>query len=192
MVDTGGAQNPRTEATCDLVSGLLLVVNREEEFRAFAIRVTPKLQAAAFLLVGDPGDAEDLVQSTLLKVFLKWDKVRAADDSLAYVRRILFTTGLRASRRRRVKEDYSHAPEIAFIEPMTRVEDRDVLTRVLFALPPRQRAVIMLRFYEDLPVEEVARVLGCSPGTVKSQTSKALTSLRARSISDAPSRGTHE
>jgi RNA polymerase sigma-70 factor (sigma-E family) len=120
---------------------------------------------------------EDLVQNALLRTYLAWDKVTNADDPWAYSLRILYNTSNRLHRRRRVKEELGPAPERAG-PAAAGVEDRDELHGLLLELPRKQRAVVVLRFYQDLSVEQTAEILGCSTGTVKSQTSKALTKLR--------------
>jgi RNA polymerase sigma-70 factor (sigma-E family) len=153
-------------------------VSRDDEFSAFTLASSRHLLATAYWLVGDRGHAEDLVQSTLLKVYLNWQRVESADSPLAYARRILFTTSLRQRHRRRVQEELAVFPELGDAPPQTAVEDRDQLRRLLLRLSPRQRAVVVLRFYADLSVEETAVTLNCSVGTVKSQTSKALANLR--------------
>jgi RNA polymerase sigma-70 factor (sigma-E family) len=149
----------------------------EDGFRDFVVARSPHLLRTAYLLAGDRSSAEDLVQNALLHIYLGWDKVAAADDPWAYSLRILYTTSSHMHRRRRVKEQLGPAPEVAG-PPATDVEERDEWQRLLLDLPRKQRAVIVLRFYQDLSVEKTAEILGCSSGTVKSQTSKALAKLR--------------
>jgi RNA polymerase sigma-70 factor (sigma-E family) len=150
----------------------------DDEFRAFVIARSPHLLRTAYLLAGDRASAEDLVQSALLKTYLAWDRVTKADDPWAYTQRILYTTSSRVHRRRRFREELITPPEMATPAP-NEMEDRDELDRMLRNLPRKQRAVIVLRFYQDLSVEKTAEMLGCSTGTVKSQTSKALAKLRS-------------
>jgi RNA polymerase sigma-70 factor (sigma-E family) len=164
-------------ATMTVTDGLLLGMGRDDEFRGFVLARSPALLKSAYLLTGDRGHAEDLVQSALLRSYRSWNRVIAADDPYAYVRRILFTTFSRARRRRRVVEAIGTAPDHAALHDEA-VEDRDQLRRALRELTARQRAVVVLRFYDDLGVEQVAELLGISVGTVKSQTSKALARLR--------------
>jgi RNA polymerase sigma-70 factor (sigma-E family) len=149
----------------------------DEGFRDFVVARSPHLLRTAYLLAGDRSSAEDLVQNALLRTYLAWDKVVNADDPWAYSLRILYTTSSHMHRRRRVKEQLGAAPEIASPEPAG-VEERDELQHMLLDLPRKQRAVVVLRFYQDLSVEKTAEILGCSSGTVKSQTSKALAKLR--------------
>ena len=152
------------------------------DFREFVTSRSRQLLRSAYLLTGDRGSAEDLVQSVLLKTYLAWHKVVQADDPLAYTQRILYTTAVRARRRRRVVEEVGFLPDRVLVEPASSIEDRDHLGRALNTLPRKQRAVLVLRFFEDLSVETVADLMGCSVGTVKSQTSKALHKLRTSSL----------
>jgi RNA polymerase sigma-70 factor (sigma-E family) len=155
-------------------------VGDDEEFRAFVLARYASLLRSARALTGDRGIAEDLVQNALVRTYASWSRVQRADDPYAYTHRILFTSFSRMRRRRRVAETLSAsvdpAPEIAASETAT--DDRDQLQRALHELPPRYRAVLVLRFYEDRSVEEVAAVLGCSANTVKTQTARALGRLR--------------
>jgi RNA polymerase sigma-70 factor (sigma-E family) len=153
-------------------------VGREEEFSAFTLAYSRHLLSTAFWLVGDRGHAEDLVQSTLLKVYVNWKRVESADSSIAYARRIMLTTSMRQRHRRRVREELAVFPDFGTDPPQDAVDDRDQLRRLLLRLSPRQRAVVVLRFYADLSIEETARTLNCAEGTVKSQTAKALANLR--------------
>ena len=152
-------------------------MGREDEFQAFVLTRSRALLKSAYLLTGDRGHAEDLVQSALLRSYRSWDRVTDADDPYAYVRRILFTTFSRTRRPRRVVETFGTTPERPGLQDEA-VENRDQLRRALRELTDRQRAVVVLRFYDDLGVEQVAEMLGISAGTVKSQTSKALARLR--------------
>lgn len=149
----------------------------QEQFDEFAQAAWPRLYRSAYLLVGDHGRAEDLVQTALAKTFGSWGRVRTLEAAPAYARQVLFNTAMtwfrRASWNREqpteVLPDPGHEND-----PTT----RSVLLDAVAALPPRQRAVVVLRFYEDLDVRRTAAVLGCSEGTVKSQTSLALDKLR--------------
>jgi RNA polymerase sigma-70 factor, ECF subfamily len=152
-------------------------MGREEEFRDFVLARSPGLLKSAFMLTGDRGHAEDLVQTTLLRAYVAWSRVSEADEPYAYVRRILYTSFSRSKRRRELAESIREPAEPVLAVDGT-PEDRDQLRRALRELTAKQRAVIVLRFYEDLGVDEVAALLRISPGTVKSQTSKALARLR--------------
>jgi RNA polymerase sigma-70 factor (sigma-E family) len=141
-----------------------------------------RLLATAYLLTGDAHAAEDLVQTTLAKVYLAWDRVAAADSVDAYARRMLVnehTSGWRRLWRHReiVTDTSAHESAVAASE-----YDgvRDSLWQAVCALPERQRAVVVLRYYEQLSEKETADALGVSTGTVKSQASRALDTLRTR------------
>ena len=149
----------------------------EADFRAFATARAPRLLRTAHLLAAGSADVDDLVQAVLIKVYLAWDKVRAADDPIAYTQKILFTTA--SEQRRHWLRSRPLVPlERAREAPDQQVESRGDLHRALLLLPARQRAIIVLRFYEDKSVAETAALMGCSTGTVKSQTSKALAKLK--------------
>ena len=140
----------------------------------------PTLYRTAYLMTGDHADAEDLVQSALVKVYGAWHKVSRADSADAYVRRVLVNTFVSGRRPVRFTREriVAAVPERAAI--VEGPEDRLSLWPHVAALPPKQRAVIVLRYYEDLSEAQIADALGCSPGTVKSNASLAIKSLRAR------------
>ncbi|WP_343230818.1 SigE family RNA polymerase sigma factor [Yinghuangia seranimata] len=151
------------------------------DFHEFAKARWPRLVQTAFLLTGDHGDAEDLVQTALAKAYVAWHKVRASDSPDAYVRRILANCNSDRFRRRRVTQLLSAlVPDRADTAPQHgRFEERDALLAALARLPMRQRAVVVLRYWEDMSQEEVAQTLGCTVGTVKSQAAKGLAKLRS-------------
>jgi RNA polymerase sigma-70 factor (sigma-E family) len=151
-------------------------VNRDEEFRDFVLRHSPALLRSAHALVTDPALAEDLAQNALVRTYTAWARVRAADDPVRYAHQILFNSYRQLSRRRRIVEVFGVRLERPTEPPA--YENRDQARRALAALPPGQRAVLVMRFLEDRSVEETAQVLGISAGTVKSQTAKALAHLR--------------
>jgi RNA polymerase sigma-70 factor (sigma-E family) len=136
------------------------------------------LYRTAYLLTGSHADAEDLAQTALVKAYLSWSKVTAAASPDAYVRRILTNAFLSGRRPLRVSREHlvDETPEVAVAVPGT--EDRLVLWPHIATLPPRQRAVIVLRYYEDLSEAQIADNLGCSPGTVKSTASDGLKNLK--------------
>jgi RNA polymerase sigma-70 factor (sigma-E family) len=138
------------------------------------------LYRTAYLLTGNHADAEDLAQAALVKVYLSWSKVSAAASPDAYVRRILTNAFLSGRRPLRVVREHlvDRTPEVAAADPSN--EDRLVLWPHITALSPRQRAVVVLRYYEDLSEQQIADLLGCSTGTVKSTASDALNVLRNR------------
>jgi RNA polymerase sigma-70 factor (sigma-E family) len=137
------------------------------------------MRSTAYLLCGDWHRAEDLVQATFLKLYLTWDRVSRDEALDAYTRQILLRNFLDERRRgiwRRTVVT-SSLPDLATGDPAA--EDRVVLLAALSEVPPRQRAVLILRYWEDLSIEETARVLGCSTGTVKSQANRGLAALRS-------------
>ncbi len=159
----------------------------EEQFRVFALSRWPRLVRTAYLLTGDRHEAEDLVQIALTKAYRSWRRVQRSDNADAYVRQILVTCNKDRFRKKRVATWLTAAlPEQSVAaDPVARSEERQRLMWALSTLPRRQRAVVVLRYWEDLPESEVAEILGCSPGTVKSQASKALGKLRAVLSADA-------
>lgn len=164
---------------------------RDEEFRDFVAARSAALLRVAYLLTGDTHIAEDLLQAALTKTYLAWHRIRDHAAVEAYVKRTLATTATSWWRRRWHGERPSaEPPESAQPDRTAESDDRDVVWRHIRALPARQRAVIVLRYYEDLSEQEIATVLGCAPGTVKSQASRALATLRARLADEAgtPSR----
>jgi RNA polymerase sigma-70 factor (sigma-E family) len=149
------------------------------EFSEYVALRWPPMIRTARLLTGDDGLAEDLVQAALEKCYVAWPRLRARDATDAYVRRVIVNTFVSWQRRRAWHEvPRERMPETATADPAEDVPRRSVLQAALTELPPRQRAVVVLRFFEDLSVREVASLLGCSTGTVKSQTSDALENLR--------------
>jgi RNA polymerase sigma-70 factor (sigma-E family) len=138
------------------------------------------LYRTAYLLTGSHADAEDLAQTALVKTYLSWSKVTGAASPDAYVRRILTNAFLSGRRPLRVAREQlvDRTPEVQAVEPSG--EDRLALWPHVAALSPRQRAVVVLRYYEDLSEQQIAEILGCSTGTVKSTASDALKVLRQR------------
>jgi len=139
------------------------------------------LVRTAYLLTGSQHAAEDLVQTTLTKLYLAWDRIADRQHVDAYARRALVNEHRSTWRRaRRRLEVLSEAPPETGQEHATYDGEREVVWRFVQALPPRQRAVVVLRYYEDLSEAEIAELLGISTGTVKSQASRALAALRER------------
>jgi RNA polymerase sigma-70 factor (sigma-E family) len=152
--------------------------SREAEFADFVATREASLRRLAILLCQDWHRADDLVQAAITKLYVHWPKAKAADNMDAYVRAIVvreFLEERRSSWIRRVTLT-SQLPDrpAAGADPEAALD----MQAALAGLPARQRATLILRFYCDLPVEQAAQVLGCTPGTVKSQTAKALNSLR--------------
>jgi len=152
-------------------------VTSAEEFIEFATGASPQLQRTAFLLCGDWHTAEDLVQSTLAKVFVSWRRIKRRDAAHAYATRALVNTYLADKRLKRSGEIITDQLPERPAEPQA-PELRMVVLQALATLPPRARAVVVLRYWADLSVDQVAAVLGCSPGNVKSQSARALGRLR--------------
>jgi RNA polymerase sigma-70 factor (sigma-E family) len=155
---------------------------RSEEFRAFALDRSLRLHQSAYLLCGDWHLAHDLVQDTLVKVYRHWSRVRQADSPDAYVRRILINEARNRWRRRDRALSVANVeagPTVPAVPDATDdIARRDGLLRALLELPQQQRATVVLRYLEGLSQAETAQVLGCSEGTVKSQSSRALATLR--------------
>ncbi|HEU4541394.1 MAG TPA: SigE family RNA polymerase sigma factor [Jiangellaceae bacterium] len=149
-----------------------------DDFAAFVASRSPHLARTAYLLTRDHGNAEDLLQTALAKSWLAWPRIDG--DPERYVRRVLVNTYTTWWRRKWNDETPTAAiPEtVAQPDAASAVAERDLLWHALGRLPKRQRAAIVLRFYEDMSIDETAELLGCTTGTVKSQTSKALTALR--------------
>ena len=151
----------------------------EAEFREFMTARWPSLLRTAYLLTGDRYLAEDLAQTALEKAAVAWGRVRRADDTDAYVRRILMNTHLSRFRRKRVVEVLDReTPEVPSTDYSQQIAVRDELLKALATLPKRQCAVVVPRYWEDLNEAQTAAVLGCSVGTVRSQAHKALAKLR--------------
>ncbi|MGP4102217.1 SigE family RNA polymerase sigma factor [Nonomuraea sp. KM90] len=149
----------------------------EHDFGAFVAARATTLLRVAYLACGDPSEAEDLLQTALERTYRNWDKVRH-DSPEPYVRRVIVNTAISRARRRMILR---MIPVRALPDTPARSDDvdlREVLMDALRALPPRQRAVVVLRYWEDLSEHQTAQVLGCAIGTVKSQCSKALAKLR--------------
>ena len=151
----------------------------ESEFTEFVVRRSHALLRVAYALTGDAHAAEDLVQQALAKAFVHWRRIHG--EAEPYVKRIIYHDSASRWRRR------SHRAETTMAAPpdLTRIPDashdthlRLLLRAALLGLPPRQRAVLVLRYLEDLSVEATAEILGCRPGTVASQASRALAKLR--------------
>ncbi|MCF2529932.1 SigE family RNA polymerase sigma factor [Yinghuangia sp. KLBMP8922] len=142
-----------------------------------AARRGPLLRSA-FLLCGDVHEAEDLVQSTLVKVVLAGRRLDRIDNIEAYTRRTLMSVFI-SSRRRLWRREHPHAaPPDTAAAPGSDIDMGLAVRTALTQVPPRQRAVLVLRFWEDLSVDETAQILGVSPGTVKSQSARGLATLR--------------
>ncbi|MCF3129549.1 MULTISPECIES: SigE family RNA polymerase sigma factor [Streptomyces] len=152
----------------------------EAQFQEFVRARWSHLVRTAYLLTGDRHHAEDLTQTALAKAYRSWRRVARSDHPEAYVRRILVSCNSDRFRKRRVTEALTAAPpeRAGHEDAVARADERSTLMTALAGLPPKQRAVVVLRYWEDLSEGEVAEALGCSTGTVKSQASKGLAKLR--------------
>lgn len=154
----------------------------DEEVTAFVRARYGPLLRTAFLLCGDRGRAEDLVQATLAKVVVAWPRLQRSDGIDHYVQRVLVNTFVTWRRRRSWWEQpLGRGMDSPAPDEYVGVEQRDWLRRALDRLPARQRAAVVLRYYEDLSERDTARALGCSVGTVKSLSSRGLHTLRTQS-----------
>ncbi|MFE9693398.1 SigE family RNA polymerase sigma factor [Micromonospora sp. NPDC005806] len=151
----------------------------EDEYRQFVTARLEQLRRTAYLLCRDWHTADDLVSITLGKLYRGWRRVRAAENVDAYVRRVLTHAWLDERRRPwRRERSTDEIPDGPAPDTGPSLADRELLLDLLGRLPERRRAVLVLRFYCDLSVEETAEILGVTTGTVKSQAARALETLR--------------
>lgn len=159
--------------------------DKDADFSAYMSARQTALYRTAYLLTGDHASAEDLLQNAFAKLYLSWDKVRDPQALDGYVRRVMVNENNSLWRRAWKRREQSTDPTASSM-PETGVHDEyddgtgSTLWSFVQTLSPKQRAVIVLRYYEQLSEAEIADVLGISPGTVKSQASRALAALRAR------------
>ena len=153
---------------------------RDQEFVEFVETASPSLRRTAYLVCGDRHKADDIVQDALYKLYLAWPRVQRVGSPFAYARRMVVNAAYDGRRR-----PWRREVAIADVPDRPRADDftaghadRDEVLEALRALGPRQRACVVLRYYEDLSVEQTAEILGCSTGTVKSQASRGLDTLR--------------
>jgi RNA polymerase sigma-70 factor (sigma-E family) len=152
------------------------------EYDDFYVALRPRLVRTAYAVSGDLGVAEDAVQNALAKAHRSWRRISRLASPEAYVRRMAVNEVLSSRRTAHVRR------EVVRAEPPDRpgaghddgTLEHDEMWQAVLSLPPRQRAVLVLRYYEDLSEQQIADVLGCRPGTVKSQASAALATLRTR------------
>ncbi len=153
--------------------------NRDREFREFFDAEFRPLRRLAYLLVGDWGDAEDLAQEAMVRTYRAWGRITERERPAAYARTVLVNRHRSLLRRAKVEAKHAvhrqpDAPSV--VEGVG--DDQVVVWQALQTLPPRERAALVLRFYEDLPQSEIAQLLGIPVGTVKSLTHRALGRLR--------------
>ena len=168
----------------------MATTRKDAEFADFFSATWPRLFRTTYAVAGDRALAEDALQSAFAKAYSSWHRVQGAAHPEAYVRRMAVNEVLGVLRRPWFRAERStEAPEpTAVPSPEGSAVDRDLVWRAVCSLPPQQRAVVVLRYYEDLSEAEIADVLGCSRGTVKSTASSALKNLRVRDL-DATSTG---
>ena len=158
---------------------------RDGAFEEFVADRSTTLLRTAYLLTGDRHHAEDLLQTALIKTYRHWDRIRDREDPTAFVRRVLVTTHAGWRRRLRVSEFVSSTPLLAGVsEPAFDTGERQAMVAALAQLPPRMRAVLVLRYWEDLSEASTAEVLGCSVNTVKTHATRGL--ARLRTLLDTP------
>ncbi len=159
-------------------SGRVKQAVREREFREYAEACQARLRRAAFLLCGDWHQAQDLTQTTLMKLYAAWGRVRRDGNVDAYARTILTRTFIDQQRKGGWREEsVGEIPEVPV--PATGTPElRLLMKEALMTLAPRYRAVLVLRYWEDWTVEETAHALQVTPGTVKSQSARGLARLR--------------
>ena len=151
------------------------------DFESWLVAREPALQRLALLLTGDEHSAQDLVQTSLAKLYLAWDRLDDRHHVDAYARRILVNEHRTAWRRPwRRREVVTDSPPDRAGSTVEYDGTREAVWHFVASLPPRQRAVIVLRYYEQLTENEIAEILGISVGTVKSQASRAIAALRTR------------
>lgn len=155
------------------------MARRDDDFVAFVdARSAALLRTARLLTAGDQHAAEDLVQTALEKAYVAWPRIQRKGAEEAYVRSIMTRSAIDRTRQRTRRGEVvtDEVPEL-LVDPVG-PEDRDQVLALLGALPPRQRAVMVLRYYDDLSEAQIAEALGCSAGTVKAHASRALATMR--------------
>ena len=175
------SEMPCHAVQCFVVTGSLSSVGKaaEREFHDFVVARSGALAGLARLLAADADAAEDLLQVVLLRAWRSWRRVRQAESPEAYLRKIMVNAAVSGWRRRwRAESPADPLPEMPSDDQYRAVADRDYVIRAVRALPARQRAAVVLRYFSDLDDAEIADALGCSVSTVRSQISRALTSLR--------------
>jgi RNA polymerase sigma-70 factor (sigma-E family) len=162
-------------------------MHTDQQFGEFMSARYASLVRTGYLLTGDRGLAEDLVQSALERTYLHWHRLRERESAEAYTRTTMVRLAIRWRRRRWTGEvPTGELPELADRDHAAAAEDADLMRRALLQLPVSQRAVLVLRFYADQSEAETAAALGCSLGTVKSRTYRALRTLRTTGVLPEP------
>ncbi len=156
-------------------------MSERDEFSTFVSASSRSLLRAGWLLTGDWSSAEDVVQAALLATWRQWAKGGHLENPYAYVRRVMVTTYLRSTRRRWTGELASEYLDELSVEDrrLDAVDTYRDIAAALKTLPPKQRAIVVMRYFADLSEAQTAAAVGCRVGTVKSQLAKALANLRA-------------
>ena len=156
------------------------MTDSEEEFSDFVVAASPALLRTAWLLTGSTSAAQDLVQTALLRCWTRWSRVHNRDHPEGYARKVMFSTFLTARRRLwRSEIPFSDVPDQPVEGDAAAEADlRAIIRASLAELSQKQRAVMVLRYFDDLPEAEIARVMGISVGSVKTHASRALARLR--------------
>jgi RNA polymerase sigma-70 factor (sigma-E family) len=150
-----------------------------ESFAEYVAGRGHALTRMAYLLTGDHSQAEDLVQTALAKAFSRWSRIGSMSAPDAYVRRMIVNEHVSGWRQyRRQETPLAEIPQVCVADLADELAVGQAVRAAVRELPARQRAALVLRFYEDLPDAAVAAILGCSPTTVRSQIARALTRLR--------------
>jgi RNA polymerase sigma-70 factor (sigma-E family) len=158
-------------------------LERDDDFADFVVARYSSLVRIGYLLTGDRGHAEDLVQVALMRTFRAWERLGKGGSPEAYTRTVMIRLATRWGRRQWHRERPTQTlPETAACDPAADVATRDMVHRALAALPLGQRVVLVLRYFEDLSEVETAALVGCSLGTVKSRAHRGLSALRATGI----------
>ena len=162
-------------------------MHAEESFREYVRARLDRLSKVAYLLTGDRHLAEDLLQAALTKTYLRWSSLRDEAAAEAYVRKVMVSVYTRWWQRKwNGERPTAELPDVELLDPYGAADEREYVRTLLTSLPRRQRAVIVLRFYEDMSEKDIAEALGISPGTVKSTASAAMTRLRTLVADDSP------
>jgi RNA polymerase sigma-70 factor (sigma-E family) len=165
---------------------MVVRADSERDFHEFVTARSGDLLRLAQVLTADRHAAEDLVQTTLLKVWRSWPRVRGTEDPVAYVRKVMVNTATHGWRRRwRGEIPTAELPDPPGQDTVDPVGERDALVRALRRLPPGQRAAVALRYFADLDDRAIADSLACSVSTARSQISRGLATLRVRTQQDA-------
>jgi RNA polymerase sigma-70 factor (sigma-E family) len=153
--------------------------DRDVAFAEYFAARSGAMRGTAFLLCGDWHRAEDLVQTAFTKLYTHWNRVARHESLDPYVRQVLIRTFIDDGRRGWWRRERPRETPVEQVAVQASADDRLMLLQALAGVPPRQRAVLVLRYWEDMSVEETAAVLNCSAGTVKSQAARGLDTLRS-------------